>query len=65
MKFEKTYACHVAVCPARQPAGTEIYRKGTLSVWEVDGRDHKLYCQNLCLLGRIVYNITSGKTDSQ
>ena len=54
MKFEKTYACHVAVCPARQPAGTEIYRKGTLSVWEVDGRDHKLYCQNLCLLGRIV-----------
>ena len=53
MKFEKTYAGHVAACPARQPPGKEIYRKGTLSVWEVDGRDHKLYCQNLCLLAKL------------
>ena len=53
MKFERTYAGHVACCPMRQPPGAEIYRKGTLSVWEVDGREHKLYCQNLCLLAKL------------
>jgi histone acetyltransferase MYST1 len=37
----------------RQPPGNEIYRKGALSVFEVDGRDHKLYCQNLCLLAKL------------
>lgn len=27
--------------------------KGTISVWEIDGRDHKIYCQNLCLLAKL------------
>jgi hypothetical protein len=26
----------------RQPPGKEIYRKGTISVYEVDGKDHKV-----------------------
>lgn len=29
-------------CTLRQPLGKEIYRKGTLSVYEVDGKDHKV-----------------------
>lgn len=29
-------------CTWRQPVGKEIYRKGTLSVYEVDGKDHKV-----------------------
>ena len=33
--------------------GKEIYRKGTLSIFEADGREHKLYCQNLCLLAKL------------
>ena len=37
----------------RQPPGSEIYRKGTLSVFEVDGTEHKIYCQNLCLLAKL------------
>ena len=37
----------------RQPSGKEIYRKGTLSIFEVDGKDHKLYCQNLCLMAKL------------
>ena len=37
----------------RQPPGKEIYRKGTLSIFEVDGRDHKLFCQNLCLMAKL------------
>ncbi len=37
----------------RQPPGREIYRKGILSVYEVDGKDQKLYCQCLCLLAKL------------
>lgn len=37
----------------RQPPGNEIYRKGTISIWETDASQHKLYCQNLCLLAKL------------
>uniref|UniRef100_A0A674GRK7 Histone acetyltransferase n=1 Tax=Taeniopygia guttata TaxID=59729 RepID=A0A674GRK7_TAEGU len=40
-------------CQWRQPPGREIYRKGNISVYEVDGKDHKIYCQNLCLLAKL------------
>ena len=40
-------------CAWHQPPGHEIYRKGTISVFEADGRDHKVYCQNLCLLAKL------------
>ena len=32
------------------PPGEEVYRHGNLSVWEIDGRRHRVYCQNLCLV---------------
>ena len=53
MKFEKSYKYHLSTCEARQPPGKEIYRKSSLSVYEVDGKDHKIYCQNLCLLAKL------------
>eukprot|EP00096_Caligus_rogercresseyi_P013964 TRINITY_DN6526_c0_g1_i1.p1 TRINITY_DN6526_c0_g1~~TRINITY_DN6526_c0_g1_i1.p1 ORF type:complete len:428 (-),score=133.27 TRINITY_DN6526_c0_g1_i1:441-1724(-) len=53
MKFEKTYRYHGTQCTCRQPPGKEIYRKGTLSIFETDGKDFKLYCQNLCLLAKL------------
>ena len=37
----------------RQPPGREIYRKGTISVYESDGLEAKIYCQNLCLLAKL------------
>ncbi|XP_042328806.1 histone acetyltransferase KAT8 isoform X2 [Sceloporus undulatus] len=40
-------------CQWRQPPGKEIYRKNNISVYEVDGKDHKIYCQNLCLLAKL------------
>uniref|UniRef100_A0AAY5K9H6 Histone acetyltransferase n=1 Tax=Esox lucius TaxID=8010 RepID=A0AAY5K9H6_ESOLU len=40
-------------CQWRQPPGKEIYRRSNISVYEVDGRDHKIYCQNLCLLAKL------------
>ncbi|KAF9223489.1 hypothetical protein BS17DRAFT_767339 [Gyrodon lividus] len=31
----------------------EIYRDGSVSIFEVDGRKNKIYCQNLCLLSKM------------
>ncbi|KAI9498801.1 acyl-CoA N-acyltransferase, partial [Zychaea mexicana] len=44
---------HKAKCPMKHPPGDEIYRDGMLSVFEVDGRKNKTYCQNLCLLAKM------------
>ncbi|XP_039751193.1 histone acetyltransferase KAT7 isoform X2 [Pararge aegeria] len=43
---------HKAKCVWRHPPGDEVYRKDSLSVWQVDGRKHKQYCQQLCLLAK-------------
>ncbi|KAJ4932242.1 hypothetical protein JOQ06_010667 [Pogonophryne albipinna] len=53
MKFEKTFRHHLSHCQWKQPSGKEIYRRSNISVYEVDGRDHKIYCQNLCLLAKL------------
>ncbi|KAL4239362.1 K(lysine) acetyltransferase [Mactra antiquata] len=53
MKLEKTFRYHQSQCVYRFPPGKEIYRKGTLSLFEVDGKDSKIYCQNLCLLAKL------------
>uniref|UniRef100_A0A8B9ZSP5 Histone acetyltransferase n=1 Tax=Anas zonorhyncha TaxID=75864 RepID=A0A8B9ZSP5_9AVES len=53
MKYERTYRLHLGQCQWRQPPGREIYRKSNISVYEVDGKDHKIYCQNLCLLAKL------------
>ncbi|XP_052901497.1 histone acetyltransferase KAT8-like [Anopheles moucheti] len=53
MRLAKTLKEHKAVCTKRQPPGNEIYRKGTLSIFEIDGRDHRFYCQTLCLMAKL------------
>ncbi|KAH6913061.1 hypothetical protein BKA70DRAFT_712081 [Coprinopsis sp. MPI-PUGE-AT-0042] len=44
---------HRVKCKARNPPGDEIYRDGSVSIFEVDGRRNKIYCQNLCLLSKM------------
>ncbi|PWN33824.1 uncharacterized protein FA14DRAFT_161491 [Meira miltonrushii] len=44
---------HRMKCKMRHPPGAEIYRDGNVSVFEVDGRKNKIYCQNLCLLAKM------------
>lgn len=44
---------HTAKCVWRHPPGDEIYRKGNISFFEVDGAKNKAYCQNLCLLAKL------------
>jgi histone acetyltransferase MYST1 len=53
MKKPKTFRRHKAECPCRNPPGNEIYRNGNISVYEVDGKDERVYCQNLCLLAKL------------
>eukprot|EP01119_Soliformovum_irregulare_P014686 TRINITY_DN4031_c0_g1_i1.p1 TRINITY_DN4031_c0_g1~~TRINITY_DN4031_c0_g1_i1.p1 ORF type:complete len:413 (+),score=92.44 TRINITY_DN4031_c0_g1_i1:42-1241(+) len=53
MKKKKTLSRHKLKCDLRHPPGNEIYRNGTLSVFEVDGKKNKIYCQNLCLLAKL------------
>ena len=44
---------HKMKCSAKCPPGDEIYREGSISMFEVDGRKHPVYCQNLCLLAKL------------
>ncbi|KAJ7746391.1 hypothetical protein B0H16DRAFT_1726567 [Mycena metata] len=44
---------HRMKCKSRNPPGDEIYRDQTVSIFEVDGRKNKIYCQNLCLLSKM------------
>eukprot|EP01133_Synstelium_polycarpum_P001411 gene1411-1631_t len=53
MKKKKTLNRHKLKCDLRHPPGNEIYRYGNLSVFEVDGKKNKIYCQNLCLLAKL------------
>ncbi|KAI9485339.1 MAG: acyl-CoA N-acyltransferase [Benjaminiella poitrasii] len=56
MKSEYTNTRHKIKCSAKYPPGNEIYRDGQISVFEVDGRKSRLYCQNLCLLAKMFLN---------
>lgn len=53
MKKHKTLLRHKAECCMRSPPGVEIYRENNISVFEVDGKEHRIYCQNLCLLAKL------------
>ncbi|XP_062387622.1 histone acetyltransferase KAT7-like isoform X1 [Sardina pilchardus] len=53
MKSQTILRRHMAKCVWKHPPGDEIYRKGTISVFEVDGKKNKIYCQNLCLLAKL------------
>ncbi|CEI99017.1 hypothetical protein RMCBS344292_13111 [Rhizopus microsporus] len=42
-----------AICKEKKPPGRMIYANGKIKVYEVDGQEHKLYCQSLCLLAKL------------
>ncbi|KAG0222762.1 hypothetical protein BGW42_006341 [Actinomortierella wolfii] len=53
MKSSFMHNRHRLKCAMRYPPGDEIYRNGNISIFEVDGRKNKIYCQNLCLLAKM------------
>ncbi|TPX51465.1 hypothetical protein SeLEV6574_g00272 [Synchytrium endobioticum] len=50
MKSSYMLGRHKLKCPLTHPPGDEIYKDRIISIFEVDGRKNKIYCQNLCLL---------------
>lgn len=44
---------HLKKCELNHPPGDEIYRNGSISMFEVDGRKERTYCQNLCYLAKL------------
>ncbi|KPM02398.1 histone acetyltransferase KAT5-like protein [Sarcoptes scabiei] len=55
LKYCKSFTCikrHTHKCNFKHPPGNEIYRKNSLSFFEIDGRKNKTYAQNLCLLAK-------------
>lgn len=52
MQCNALYMKHRRMCIVRQPPGNCIYRKGKISVYEIDGHTNYLYCQLLCLVGK-------------
>jgi histone acetyltransferase MYST1 len=52
---ESSYLRHLQQCRSRCPPGRRVYHDPVdrLDIYEVDGRDHKEYCQNLCLLSKL------------
>uniref|UniRef100_A0A183BV92 histone acetyltransferase n=1 Tax=Globodera pallida TaxID=36090 RepID=A0A183BV92_GLOPA len=53
LKSQSALARHVKKCNLYYPSGNEIYRKDTISFYEIDGRKNKIYAQNLCLLAKL------------
>lgn len=53
MKSRTMAQRHRMKCTMIYPPGDEIYRCSNVSVFEVDGRKNKIYCQNLCLLAKL------------
>jgi hypothetical protein len=48
-----TWAKHRDACTSRSPPGSQIYNDGRLSLWEVEGSNQQVFCQNLCLLSKL------------
>jgi histone acetyltransferase MYST1 len=53
MKRKEQLARHMRKCDLKYPPGDEIYRQGSLSMFEVDGKKNKIYGQNLCYLAKL------------
>lgn len=44
---------HLRKSRLQHPPGDEFYRNGNISMFEVDGKKEKSYCQNLCYLAKL------------
>ena len=54
MKKRKTMCNHYIQCTALlSPPGKEIYNKNNINMYEINGSEYKIYCQNLCLLSKL------------
>ncbi|EIW67632.1 hypothetical protein TREMEDRAFT_64226 [Tremella mesenterica DSM 1558] len=50
---------HYTSCDLLQPPGKRVYQKGSYSIYQVDGAEATLYCQNLSLFGKLFIDVKS------
>ena len=54
MRSEKKCKLHcLRSCDMRNPPGKMIYSQGIISIFQVDGKQFKFYCQCLSFLGKL------------
>ena len=53
MQHSESFASHKSTCKRNKPPGTLIYEKNGNRIYEIDGKQDKLYCQCLCLLSKL------------
>ncbi|KAK6907883.1 hypothetical protein I203_101884 [Kwoniella mangroviensis CBS 8507] len=53
MKTRTGWDRHTSSCKILQPPGRKVYQRGSYTIWEVDGANATLYCQNLSLFGKL------------
>ncbi|KAF9975197.1 K(lysine) acetyltransferase [Actinomortierella ambigua] len=53
IKHVDNFIAHTRSCKSKKPPGTVVFSKGANKIYKVDGRTHKLYCQNLSLLAKL------------
>ncbi|KAL6925437.1 Histone acetyltransferase [Hanseniaspora valbyensis] len=50
---KKQYERFRSKCSLRHPPGNEIYRDDYVSFFEIDGKNQRKWCRNLCLLSKL------------
>ncbi|WWC88288.1 uncharacterized protein L201_003196 [Kwoniella dendrophila CBS 6074] len=53
MKTRTGWERHTSSCTMLQPPGRKVYQRGSYTIWEVNGANATLYCQNLSLFGKL------------
>ncbi|OCF35056.1 hypothetical protein I316_03096 [Kwoniella heveanensis BCC8398] len=53
MRTRSAWDRHTSGCTMLQPPGRRVYQRGSYTIWEIDGAQATLYCQNLSLFGKL------------
>ncbi|GAB5587305.1 hypothetical protein Unana1_02205 [Umbelopsis nana] len=53
MRGENALRAHKVNCRSRSPPGDVVYQQGDIKIFRIDGKIHKLYSQNLCLMSKL------------
>ncbi|KXN86154.1 putative MYST-like histone acetyltransferase 1 [Leucoagaricus sp. SymC.cos] len=57
MAEPSSWEAHKKGCTLKYPPGRKVYERGPRAIWEVDGAQQKLYCQNLSLFGKLFIDV--------
>ncbi|KAG8940553.1 hypothetical protein FRC04_005191 [Tulasnella sp. 424] len=52
-----SWELHMKKCDVKNPPGRKVYQRGAHTIWEVDGAEEKLFCQNLALYGKLFIDV--------